>query len=101
MTPVGVTCAVTGGMGTIGDADVTTVIVNCATNSYTVSGEVSGLNGKATLSDGTNTITVSANGSFSFPPLVFDTSYTVTVMTQPAYPPYAQTCVVANGDVRA
>ena len=91
------TCSVTGGTGTVGDADVTTVVVDCAVNSYTIQGEVSNLDGKVTLTDGTDMVTVSANGSFAFPPLTGGTNYTVAVVTQPSYAPAAQTCVVGNG----
>ena len=64
------TCSVTGGTGTVGDADVTTVVVDCAVNSYTIQGE--GLESRRQghrSTDGTDMVTVSANGSFAFPTL--------------------------------
>lgn len=62
---------------------------------YTVGGSISGLVGSVTLlNNGTDTLTRSANGSFSFPTALDDRSnYTVTVATQPPQ----QLCTVTNG----
>ncbi len=43
------TCFVAGGSGTVGSGNVTTVAVNCATNSYSVGGSVTGLDGSLTV----------------------------------------------------
>ncbi|MCS6997699.1 MAG: hypothetical protein NZ533_12310, partial [Casimicrobiaceae bacterium] len=46
------------------------------------------------LNGGAQTVTVNANGLFSFPnPVAHGSSYTVTVSTQPV----GQTCTVSNG----
>lgn len=62
---------------------------------YTVGGTVSGLNGTLGLQDnGTDTLTVSADGSFTFTTaLPSGGAYDVTVSSQPT----GQACTVANG----
>jgi 6-phosphogluconolactonase len=65
--------------------------------SYTVGGTASGLLGTGlTLQlNGSSTLTVQANGAFSFPAsLASGSPYSVTVTTQPSSP--TQTCVLAN-----
>src|SRR5712691_328654 len=61
----------------------------------TVGGTVSGLSGTVVLqNNGTANLTVSANGSFTFPAAINSGSlYNVTVLTQPT----GETCSVANG----
>lgn len=97
--PSGQTCTVSGGMGTVGTANVSSVIVNCNAGTFIVGGTVSGLQGTVILKDnGTDTATVTANGGFAFPtPLATSAGYNVTVGTQPTYPPRSQNCVVTNG----
>ncbi len=91
-------CTVTNGNGTSpgGGASISNVQVNCAadTNTYAVSGSVSGLAASLTLlNNGGDTQTVAANGtSFAFTPQVSGANYLVTVGTQPA----GQTCFVFN-----
>jgi hypothetical protein len=91
-------CHVAGGTGTVGNADVSTIVVNCNPNAYTIGGTVTNLNGSVQLQDnGGDTITISANGSYAFPtPIAVNSGYNVTVLTQPAYPPAKQTCTVSN-----
>jgi hypothetical protein len=43
------TCTITGGAGTVGAVNITNVNVNCVTNTYTISGTVSGLVGGETV----------------------------------------------------
>lgn len=100
------TCPVFGGTGTVGNANVTTVVVNCgsASGPYAIGGMVSGLNGTVTLKNNNNgdTVSISSNGSYAFPMLVPSAgAYNVTVMTQPAYPPAAQVCSVSNNTGQA
>jgi hypothetical protein len=92
-------CDVSGGAGTVGVADVTSVVVNCAPGTYTVGGTITGLIGTVILQDnGGNDLSLSANGSFAFSQTLAPGSpYTVTVKTQPGYPPKSQTCTVASG----
>ncbi len=91
-------CHVFGGTGTIGNANVMTVVVNCNPNAYTIGGTVTGLTGTVQLKDnGGDLISVSANGSYAFPtPIATSATYNVTVSAQPGYPPASQTCVVSN-----
>ncbi len=52
--------------GTVGGAAVTSVVVNCATNSYVVGGTVTDLVGSGlVLANGTDTVAVSASGTFT------------------------------------
>ncbi|HVV49258.1 MAG TPA: hypothetical protein VHO06_06350, partial [Polyangia bacterium] len=93
------TCVVTGGSGTVGGADVSSVTVNCATDQFTVSGTVNGLSGSGltlSLNAGAVTLPVSNSGTFSFPTtLPSGTTYAVTVGSQPSGP--TQTCTVTHG----
>ena len=92
------TCQLSSASGTVGTSDVTGVVVNCATNSYTVGGTVSGLAGAGLVlqNNAGNDLTVSANGSVSFStPLLSGAAFAVTVKTQPTGP--MQTCVVSQG----
>ena len=91
------TCTVTNGSGTISTSDVTNVLVTCSTNAYTVGGTLSGLAGSHSVvlqDNGTDNLTLSSNGSFTFATSVAQGSpYNVTVLTQPTI----QTCTVTNG----
>ena len=62
---------------------------------YSVSGTVLGLSGTVVLSNnGSDNLSVSANGAFNFPTLLADNaSYNVTVLTDPT----GQQCAVTNG----
>jgi uncharacterized repeat protein (TIGR03803 family) len=95
--PTGQTCTVTSGSGTVSETNVTSVQVTCATNTYTISGTVSGLNtgAQVTLQDNAAGLaTVKANGSFSFgTPILYNGSYAVSVAIQPP----AQACTVTGG----
>jgi hypothetical protein len=93
--PSGQTCSVSRGAGTVGANPVDNVAVVCAVNSHTVGGSVSGLVGTAVLQNNAgDALTISANGSFTFPaPVAHGSGYAVTVTTQPA----TQTCTVASG----
>ncbi len=95
--PTGATCTVSNGRGAGVTANVDNVSVACSTDTYTISGSLSGLAGGAQVvleDNGADPLTVSANGSFRFAtPAAFDGSYLVTVATQPA----GATCTVSNG----
>jgi len=95
--PVGETCTVTNGSGTVNVSSVANILVACTPNPYTVSGTVSGLlpGSILTLQDnGGDSTTVSANGAFSFSSSVpSGANYAVTILT----PPAGQSCAVANG----
>ncbi|HVV49714.1 MAG TPA: hypothetical protein VHO06_08650, partial [Polyangia bacterium] len=90
------TCTVTAGSGGVSNADVTSVVVQCVTNVYTVGGTVTGLAGTLQLLDGSDPLTVTANGMFTFPTAVpSGGAYAVSVSAQPSSP--SQTCTVTGG----
>ena len=91
------TCVVTGGTGTVGSADVTSVMVNCTTGKFAIGGQISGLSGAVVLQNsGGDDLTVTSNGTFAFPSLVTSGgAYAVTVKTQPSSP--TQSCIVTSG----
>jgi hypothetical protein len=93
--PAGQSCTVVNSTGTMSGANVASVNVSCAVNTFTVGGTASGLSGTVVLkNNGGNNLSVLANGSFSFSTALADGSvYNVTVGTQPA----GQTCTVSNG----
>ena len=92
-------CAVFGGTGTVGNSNVTTVVVNCSNNMKVLGGTVGGLDGTVVL---TNTVdadmaTISANGTYAFPMLVpSGANYMITVSAPPMYPPASQTCTLSK-----
>jgi exo-beta-1,3-glucanase (GH17 family) len=93
--PTTATCSVSNGSGTA-TTNVDTVSVACLPN-VSIGGSVTGLGAgqSVVLADnGTDTVTVSANGAFTFAtPLAHGASYAVTVKTQPS----GGYCQVANG----
>ncbi|CAJ0783399.1 6-phosphogluconolactonase [Ralstonia chuxiongensis] len=96
--PIGQTCTVSNGVGTGVVADVTSVMVNCSANTYTVGGAVAGLSSGqqlTLLNNGADPLIVQANGSFTFATRVaHNGGYVVTVDRQPE----GQTCTVSNGN---
>jgi hypothetical protein len=96
--PTGETCTVTGGSGTVGTGNVTTVKVTCVSSTkFTIGGTVSGLNSGTSvtlLDNGGDTLKVSANGAFTFATaLASGAAYSVTVSVQPT----GETCTVTGG----
>ena len=95
--PTGQTCTVASGSGSGVVANITSVVVNCSSNTYTVGGTLTGLTSgqQVTLrNNGADPKTVTANGAFTFAtPVTSNGSYAVTVGTQPT----GQTCTVSNG----
>lgn len=92
------TCTVADGSGTVSAADVRTVRVTCATNTYRIRGNVSGLLGEGLVleNNGGDPIEVASDGAFEFPSAVSSgAQYDVEVRTQPSDP--TQACTVANG----
>jgi hypothetical protein len=95
--PVGATCTVANGSGTVdaNGTDVGNVAVTCA-SSASLTGTVTGLAAGAfvTLSNAGNVLPVTANGPFAFPGIIANgTAYNVTVSANPAN----QTCTVTAG----
>ncbi len=95
--PSGELCVVTNGSGVDVTANVSNVSVVCSTRSFTISGAISGLSSGAQVvleNNGANSLTVSADGAFTFSGTVpYDGAYAVTVATQPA----GEICTVSNG----
>jgi uncharacterized repeat protein (TIGR03803 family) len=94
--PSGQTCAVAGGTGKIGSANVANVVVTCADQAFVLGGTLSGLNVPGlVLANGSDTLTVMSGAtSFTMPTNVpYTSSYAVTVLTQPA----GVTCTVNGG----
>lgn len=92
------TCTVAGGSGAVTGADVRTVRVTCATNTYRISGSVSGLLGEGLVleNNGGDAVEVASDGAFEFPTAVSSgAQYDVEVRTQPSEP--TQACTVTNG----
>ena len=92
--PTGQACSVTNGSGVINTINVVNVAVNCTTNTFTVSGTVTGNTGSVTLLNNLGDAkSVTGNGGFTFTAQNYGTTYAVTVGTQPT----GQTCLVSNG----
>ncbi len=92
--PIGQTCTVNNGIGNNVIVDVANINVLCSTNTFTVSGNATGLQGTVTLNlNGGSPLSIASNGSFTFATLVsFGGNYSVTVVTQPV----GQSCSVSN-----
>jgi hypothetical protein len=95
-------CSVSPATGTIAGADVTNIVVTCATNSYKVGGTVSGLDGTGLVlqDNGSDTLGISSNRQFAFAvPFQSGATYSVTVQSQPisSASGLSQTCSVASG----
>ncbi len=112
-------CVVSNGSGTLAAANITNVSVECTTNSFVVSGNLSGLDWGNTLvlqNNGADDLAVTSNGGFSFAtPLLDGSDYDVTLLSiDIGYTPIAttnavkgnsktdaikagQNCVITNG----
>ncbi len=93
--PLDQTCTVENGSGIISGADVTNVQVTCTSQKlFRVGGNATGLAGEITLRNGTDTVTVVADGEFSFPVLLEDGKpYAAEVYQESAN----QGCFIAKG----
>ncbi|WP_156781834.1 hypothetical protein [Leptospira tipperaryensis] len=90
-------CSVSNGAGLIASSSISNISVVCSTNSYSISGNVTGLAGGSLVlkNNGTDDLAISANGSFSFPtPIASGSTYSVTVAQNPNSP--SQVCSVGN-----
>jgi N-acetylneuraminic acid mutarotase len=94
--PTGLTCTVSLGTNTMPAANVTTVVVTCSPNAYTLGGSIAGLTSSGlVLTDGTDQLSVAPNATtFTMQSaLAYTSAYTVSVMTQPV----GQLCNVTAG----
>ena len=79
-------CTVNNGSGVMGGANVVNVVVSCATQSFTVGGTLSGLDGVGLVlqNNAGDDLAISENGRFVFStPVASGSTYNVTVKTQP------------------
>ena len=104
LQPNGQDCEVTvDGSGSVGNSDVTDMVVQCTNLSYALGGEVDGLvaNANVTLQNGPDTISV-GNGDYTFPTTIsFNDSYSVSIAS-----PTGQICqfaanVIGQGSMTA
>ena len=89
-------CSVASGTGTVSTANVSNIVVTCSNKAYALGGTVSDLAFSGlSLTDGTDTVPVSANATgFTMPtPVAFQSHYAVTVSAQPT----GATCSVGSG----
>jgi hypothetical protein len=96
--PLGQTCVVGAGLGTITSTDISNILVTCdSTAPFIIGGTVNGLIGSGLViqNNGGDNLGLNADGGFSFPtPLNTNDTYSVTVFTQPSSP--NQICSVSN-----
>jgi hypothetical protein len=88
-------CTVGSPTGTVGNGDITTVVVSCSTSDFTVGGNIGNLAGSGLVlqnNGGSDLHLDSGAVSFTFPPAPSGTQYNVTVAAQPTGP--AQMCTV-------
>lgn len=94
------TCTVANGEGVLAGSDVDDVRVTCATDTFSVGGQLSNLLEGTSLilqNNGADDLILSSNGPFIFNQEVADGAvFQVTVLTQPSGP--NQSCQVSNGD---
>lgn len=94
--PVGQTCSVAMGSGTVAGANVSSVAVNCSDNTYDIQVTASGLlrSGLTLQDNGADNLTIATNGTYNFnTPVASGSAYDVTVLSQPA----GESCSVSNG----
>lgn len=94
------TCSVNEGSGdgSMDNADIHSVRVICATNTYRIGGMVEGLLGQRLVlqNNGSDDLSLGSNGAFSFStPIASGAGYAISVRTQPSKP--RQTCTVNGG----
>jgi len=102
--PFGQTCAVNNGNGVVGAADVTSAVIACGAEGFTIGGNLSGLgadglslrlNGGASLA----IAAVGGNGSFAFPTVLqTGNDYSVTIASVPLGP--QKSCVLGRAKGR-
>lgn len=92
-------CSVTNGNKTVGGEDIGDVSVICASNAFSVSGNVSGLSGSGLVlqNNSGDNLGIVSNGNFTFNSQVANGGgYSITVETSPST--LSQNCTVTNGN---
>jgi YVTN family beta-propeller protein len=87
-------CSISNGSGSVGSANVTSVVVACSTQDFQVSGTVVGLAGTGLVLQN-NGVDVPVSGNTFSVTLPSGTAYNIAVSSQPVNPP--QDCAVTNG----
>lgn len=86
--PATLSCTASANTGTLAGSDVTSVQVNCAANTYTVGGNLSGLAASESVTlqnNGSDDLVLAANGAFVFSTAIADgAGYSVQVSSQPS-----------------
>ncbi|HBA34955.1 MAG TPA: hypothetical protein DCZ12_12555, partial [Gammaproteobacteria bacterium] len=93
-------CTASDNSGNVDGDDVSSVAINCVTETYTVGITVNGLSGSGLVlqNNGGDDLPVSTDGSFTFTTPINDGStYNVSVLTQPSTPNQACTITNASG----
>ncbi|WP_147456036.1 hypothetical protein [Leptospira stimsonii] len=91
------TCSVTGGSGSVTSSAISGISVSCSTNSYTINGSASNVIGSGLVlkNNGTDPISITADGGFSFgTPVASGSAYNVTIQQNPSSP--TQLCTLSN-----
>lgn len=95
--PTGETCSVTDGSGTVSTSNVTNVGINCATDTFTIGGTITGLSavGLVLLNNQGDATPIAANATqfVMTSPIAYGGSYSITVKT----PPGGETCQISQG----
>ncbi len=92
--PKGAVCEISNGSGKASSYSVTTAYVSCKTNTYPLSGAITGLTGGGlTLVIGSNsTAPLAGSTTYTFPAIADGAPYNISVLTNPA----GQTCRFAR-----
>jgi hypothetical protein len=97
------TCTVTNGSGTATSGVAVNVQITCSLGTISIGGSINGFAGGTGFTlqnNGTDSLKITKNGTFTFPTLVpVNGPYKVTVSAQPSGP--NQTCAVTNGSGNA
>lgn len=93
-------CSVVNGTGVLAGSAVTSIEINCAMQTYTIGGTITGLTGTGLVlqNNAGDNLAITGTGSvnFTFSTAIEDSaSYNVTILSQPDTPP--QTCTVSGG----
>ncbi len=91
------TCTVSAESGNLQGADVSSIVINCDPNTFTIGGTVQGLQGQGLVlqNQGSNDLSVSAEGNFTFAnPMTDQDSYAISILQNPTNP--VQTCEVSQ-----
>lgn len=93
--PSNADCSITGGKGTSGPFNVTTIMVTCITHTHALTGTVSGQGvGDLVLVNGSDKVTIPfGKTTFEMAKVAEDAPYGITVLSAPS----GQTCSISNG----